>query len=106
MASAIDVFELADFIAGGFQARQVVALEEKVIDVQMAREIVHFHERGGKHGEREFAEAHSRASVASIVVEHVNRFILQIFERFDGTGTSLKRSKNRASGRSGSGYSR
>ena len=46
-----DVFELADFVAGGFQAGEVVALEENAIDVEVAREIVHLHQRSGKQGE-------------------------------------------------------
>src|SRR2546426_1118317 len=43
-----DVFELADLVAGGFQAGEVVALEEDAVDVEVPREVVHFHQRSGK----------------------------------------------------------
>ena len=46
-----DVFQLADFIAGGFQAGEVVALEENALDVQMTRKILHLDQRRGQHGE-------------------------------------------------------
>ena len=35
-----DVFQLADFVAGGFEASQVVAFEENALDVQMTRQIL------------------------------------------------------------------
>ena len=47
-----DVLELANLVARGFQAGEVVAFEEEAADVQMPREVIHLHKRRREQCER------------------------------------------------------